>query len=85
MYIVDYVDDLFTCLERHLLSHGKPSVDDPKVATLASKGQGYTSLDDLAKEQEAWRRGIAIKPHYLTTDEIALAKKRCAKESKKTK
>ena len=46
---------------------------------MASKGPAYTSLDELEEKMADKRRGLALKPHYITEDEAVVAKEKTAK------
>ena len=67
-----------------------PENKDRRVATLASQGPKYTNLDELQANMENRRRGVVLKPHYVTEQERLLAEQRTAKakralEKKKAK
>jgi len=82
MAVVDYMDKLYTKLNEHITANTKPKLKDKAVATLASRGPAYSSLDEVQEETEKRRRGLVTKPHYLTTEELDIARQRTEKAKK---
>ena len=46
---------------------------------MASTGPKYASLDELEAQMAERRRGLQLKPHYISEEELQLARKRTKK------
>lgn len=82
LHILGYIDDLYKQLDHYVSSNSVPNTNDRQVASLASRGPSYASIDEVDQETEKKRRGLTTKPYYLTGDELELARKRTERAKK---
>lgn len=80
--VLDYIHQLYTKLQGYLEKDETPILPDKAVPTMASKGPAYSSLEEVAEQQEERRRGLVTKPHWITSEQVDLALCR-AKRGKK--
>ena len=70
-------------LHQHVTNGTVPVLEDIQPPTMASKAPQYESLDQLEMQMEDKRRGIRLKPHYVTADVMELHEKRTDQAAKR--
>ena len=82
--VLGYLEQLFKHLHDHVLSGTVPTCDDVQPPTMASKGPQYTSLDEVESQMADRRRGVTLKPHYVSDEYMEEHKKKVARAAKRT-
>ena len=79
LVVTGYVNKLLERLHSYVSTSTAPTHKDRQVATMASQGPQYTSLDELEEKMAEKRWGLQLKPHYVSEGELQLAEQRTAK------
>ena len=73
------MDKLLERLQTYIDERIQPSHKDVALPTMASQGPKYKSLDELEERMAERRRGLTLKPHYITQAESTAVKEKTAK------
>ncbi|XP_067930909.1 uncharacterized protein [Watersipora subatra] len=78
----NYLNKLFHQLRLSIVdAEGIPH--DVEPPSLASTGPSYRSIDEVEEAARQRKRGVYVKPHYLSLAELELAKRRAIRGKKK--
>lgn len=77
--ILAYIEVLLDKLGHYLETETQPTIKDPVLDTLASKGPKYVATDDLEHGACKQTRGLKVKPHFLKRSSPVPKKRRLKK------
>ena len=79
---LEYLNNLYRKLDYYVTTETAPKFKDKSVPTMASQGPSYSTLDEVEETMEQKRRGLSLKPHYLSREEIEVINKKTEKAKK---